>query len=118
MSAEQLGLLDESGHIPSTPVDEATGAVLDLIAADDIHARDRAAVTEAILADGRAHGGQIDPNRVRALIPPWVYPRVIGATYRGLAARRVIIPDGWVVSQDVRGRNAGRPARSYRLAAT
>lgn len=97
------------------PVDDNTAAVLDLIAADDIHARDRAAITEAILADGKAHGGEVDPNRVRDAIPAWVYSRVIGATYRVLATKGVLVPDGWVISTDVKGRNSGRPARKYRL---
>lgn len=116
MNGEQQSFLDDQGQIPSAPVDAATGAVLDLVADDDVHARDRAAVVEAILADGRAHGGEVDPNRVRTEIPSWVYPRVVGATYRVLAGKGVIVPDGWVISTDTAGRNSGRPARRYRLA--
>lgn len=113
----EWALFDEDG-LPSEPVDDDTAEVLQLVAGDDVHARDRQAVVEAILADGRAHGGEVNPNRVRSLIPGWVFHRVVGACYHSLAAKRVIVADGWVISDDAKGRNSGRPARKYRLANT
>jgi len=44
-----------------------------------------------------------------------VYPRLLGAIYQALAKKGVLEFAGWTTSTDTRGRNAGRPARSYRL---
>lgn len=107
----------EVTSFPSAPVDADTAALLDMISGDPLHDGDRAAVITAILSVGRANGGVIDPNQVRERIPESVYHRVIGATYRTLAQRGVIVPDGWVISADKRGRNSGKPARRYRLQA-
>lgn len=100
---------------PSRPVDPETADLLELIAGDPLHEDDRAAVVEAIVRAARDNGGVIDPNDVRGRIPASVYPRVIGATYRSLAQRGAIVPDGWVISKDTAGRNSGRPARRYRM---
>jgi len=92
--------------------------LLAAIASDRIHGTDRQAVEEAIRADATAHGGEVDPNRVReALRGPYgltVYPRVIGATYSALRQAGVIRPEGWTTSTDTEGGNAGKPARTYR----
>jgi hypothetical protein len=76
-------------------------------------------VEAAIRGDAASHSGHIDPNRVRALLTNehglTVYPRVIGATYSALRQAGVLIADGWTTSTDVRGGNAGKPARLYRL---
>lgn len=93
--------------------------LLALIADDPIHSTDRATVEAAIREDAARHDGHIDPNRVRALLTNahglTVYPRVIGATYSALRQAGVIVADGWTVSTDTNGGNAGKPARLYRL---
>ena len=98
--------------IPSTGVPTAVADLLDLIAGDPLHERDREAVVTAIRDS--VTDGFVDPNVVRELIPTWVYPRVVGAVYHSLAAAGVIAPHDWVISTDRRGKNSGRPARRYR----
>lgn len=91
-------------------------AVLDLIAGDPIHERDREAIVEAIRRSVR-HDGTVSANDWRDSIPSWVYPRVVGATVQALIKAHVLTPTGeWDISNDIRGRNAGRPTRVYRWA--
>lgn len=107
--------------VPSMPVDAERRAILELIAGDDTHRRDRALIVEAIVYAAAHNGGRIDPNLVRArLTNPDsgeldVYPRVIGAVYNSLSANGVIQADGWTTSKDRKGGNYGKPARLYRL---
>lgn len=108
MSGSQLDLLTHA-------VPPRVEAVLALVLGDLIHQRDREAVVEAILTAADENDGEVDPNVVRPLIPEWVYPRCIGATYWSLARAGVIEPAGWTVSQDTKGSNSGRPARLWRL---
>jgi len=94
-------------------VDKDTAALLDLIDGDPIHARDREAVIDAIRAAVRPDG-TVCGNDWRGLILQWVYPRVVGATVHALAKRGVLQFTGdWAISDDVRGRNSGRPTRIY-----
>jgi len=95
-------------------VDPHTAAILDLIAGDPIHDRDREAVVDAIRAAVKPDG-TVSSNDWRGLIPAWVYSRVVGATVNALASRGVMVRTGeWVVSDDHRGRNSGKPTRVYR----
>lgn len=107
MTPMQLDLLD------TWAPDPAKDAVLALISGDPLHARDRAAIIDAISAAVRPDG-TVSSNDWRGLIPTWVYPRVVGATVNALTKAGVLTPTGqWVISDDVLGRNAGRPARIY-----
>lgn len=113
-------MTDTLFDLPSAPVTDDTAALLDLIAGDPIHQRDRATIVRAIVAEAHANAGRVDPNRLRARLAdengePRVYPRLVGAVVSALAQRRVLVADGWVVSTDRRGGNAGRPARRWRL---
>ena len=96
-------------------VDTATGSLLDLIADSDDHAHHRAEIERVILAVALEHDGHIDPNTVRHRLPAWVQPQLVGPTYRALCLAREIEPDGWTTSDDNRGRNSGKPARTYRV---
>jgi hypothetical protein len=96
-------------------VDTHTGSLLDLIADDQIHADDRAEIERVILAVALEYDGRIDPNIVRRRLPAWVQPQLVGPTYRALCLAREIEPAGWTTSNDTRGRNSGKPARTYRL---
>lgn len=107
MSATQLELLG------SWAPDPGKDAILALIAGDVVHQRDRAAIVDAIRASVD-HTGRTCGNAWRPLIPAWVYPKVIGATVHALVAAGVLVQDGWVISNDTRGRNSGRPTRVYR----
>lgn len=104
-----LGQLD----LDSACTDEVD-AITTLMAADPMHDRDHKAVTEAILRDALAHAGQVDPNRVRTLIPTWVHKPMIGATYRVLRQQGRLIRDGWTVNEDRAGRNSGKPQAIYK----
>jgi hypothetical protein len=109
MTATQLDLL----AMPA-PADREKDAVLALISGDLVHARDRAAVVKAIAASVRPDG-TTDANTWRPLIPPYVYSRVIGATVNALMKAGVLVPTGqWVISDDRKGRNSGRPMRVLR----
>jgi hypothetical protein len=95
-------------------VDHATADLLDLIADSDNHAHHRAEVERVIWAVALDNGGHIDPNEVRARIPTWVQPQIVGPTYRAMTLAGDIEPDGWTTNTDARGRNSGKPARTYR----
>lgn len=106
--------------LPGASVPDDVADLLDLIAGDPLHARDRAKVIRAIVAEAAGHGGLVDPNRLRSRLAdehgvPTVYPRVVGAVVSALAQRRKLEPAGWVTSTDRHGKNAGRPARVWRL---
>ena len=95
-------------------VDHMTGDLLDLIVDCWTHEAQRAEVERVIRAVAADHNGRIDPNVVRGRIPAWVQPQVVGPTYRAMCKAREIEPDGWVISDDTKGRNSGKPARTYR----
>jgi hypothetical protein len=102
---------------------------LDLL--DAIHRDPTPAATEdaeriraAILADGKAHGGHISRNRVRAALtnPSGhldVYHKRVGPAYSALHAEKLIEPSDdplhIEVNDDHAGGNAGKIARGLRL---
>ena len=96
-------------------VDQYTGSLLDLIADDITHANGRAAIEHVIWEVAAEHHGRIDPNLVRARIPAWVQPQLVGPTYRAMTIAGHIEPDGWTTNTDLKGRNSGKPARTYRV---
>lgn len=46
--------------LPSAPVPDDTAALLDLIAGDPIHDRDRAVIVRAVVAEAHSRGGRVD----------------------------------------------------------
>jgi hypothetical protein len=98
---------------------ELVAATCALMTSDPVHSSDQARITTAILADGYDNGGEINPNRVRAALQgPYgldVYPAMVGATYQSLIARGYLRFSGWTISDDARGGNRGKPARTYTL---
>lgn len=62
----------------------------------------------------RIGGGFVDPNALRARVRGEVAPKRCGAFVSRAIARDLIVPDGWVVSDDRAGKNCGKPARRYR----
>ena len=96
-------------------VDTATGSLLDLIADSDDHAHHRAEIERVILAIALEHDGHIDPNIVRRRLPAWVQPQLVGPTYRAMTLSRDIEPRGWTTNDDAKGRNSGKPLRTYRV---
>ena len=96
-------------------VDTATGSLLDLIADSDDHAHHRAEVARIILSVAFEYDGHIDPNVVRRRLPTWVQPQQVGPTYRAMCLTGDIEVAGWTTSDDLKGRNSGKPARTYRI---
>jgi hypothetical protein len=98
------------------PTDAATGSLLDLLAADwlPFAEADRNLIARAIRDDAEAHGGHVSANRVRRRIPARVGPQRVGPVYRALCLQGVLAVDGWEVSNDRNGKNAGKPCRTYR----
>jgi hypothetical protein len=96
-------------------VDIATGDLLDLIADAENLGHDRAEVERAIWAVAVDNNGHIDPNLVRRILPGWVKPQAVGPTYRAMTLTGDIEPDVWTTNDDTRGRNSGKPLRTYRI---
>ena len=103
------------------PVDDDTASLLDLIAEDwrPFAEADRNTIATAIREDAEAHGGEVHPNRVRAALAglPVIEqpkPTRVGPTYRALCLSGVIAENGWDISNDTHGKNAGKPCRIYR----
>lgn len=109
----QLDLLDLDPGAYACGVDPKTAAILDLIAGDPLHDRDREAIVDAI-RKSVGPDGLTSANAWRPFVPAWVYPRVVGATVHALSRLGYLVPTGaWVVSDDVAGRNSGKPMRVY-----
>lgn len=107
----QLDLLERSY---ADGADPATAAILDCIAGDRIHERDREAIVDAIRAGVRPDG-TVSANDWRGHIPTWVFSRVVGATVNALTHKGFLTATGdWVLSDDSHGRNCGKPMRVYR----
>ena len=110
----QLDLLDRAYIDGPDPV---TQGILECIAGDRLHERDREAIITAIRASVRPNG-TVSANDWRSLIPTWVYHRVVGATVNALTKAGHLTHTGeWVISDDVKGRNSGKPTRLYRWSA-
>lgn len=95
-------------------------AVLDLISEDWVHDASNRAIAEAVLRAGREHpDGVVTGNAVRALLPPWVNPNCVGAMFHRLSGKRLglieRVPGRWVVNDDRKSHNAGRPLPVWRL---
>ena len=100
-------------------VDNYTADLLSLVANDQMtdHAdREWEVFCRSLSVEADIHG-RINPNGLRELIRGHVAPKRVGAFTRRALLEGLICWDGeWVVSDDHEGRNAGRPARQYRLA--
>ena len=102
----------------STPawssVDDATADLLTLVATDTA-GYEWSVFEDAILTVAHEHGGTVDQNHVRPFIRGKVTPKRIGSFYRRACLEGWLRPDGYSISDDHAGRNAGRPMRCYRL---
>jgi len=96
-------------------LDDPTADLLSTLAADwrPFVVEDMNLVAQAIRADAEAHGGRIDPNRVRRAVDGRVKPQRVGITYRSLRLAGQIVPDGYGTNDDASG-NAGKPQIRYR----
>lgn len=95
------------------PTDELCEALV------QAHPDDFEVVVAAFRAAAARHNGEVDQNFVRAILPPSLNPRVISATYRVMRAKGRkggpgLVKIGTNISDDIRGRNAGREQPLYR----
>jgi hypothetical protein len=60
--------------------------------------------------------GQVSSNRVRPRIPEWVPGHSVGRVYSMLRRQGILVHDGYELSTDEKGRNAGKVVPVYRLA--
>lgn len=90
---------------------------LDLLqAVAEAHRTDAEVVESVILADARAHGGEVNPNRVRvALRATGVRPQVVGAVFSGMVRRGWLERVGDVPNEDLRSRNRNKDSGLYHL---
>lgn len=99
--------------------DPATAADVACVDADHRREADRGRVDDAIRRVAARDRGLVDPNAVRALLADAngaldVNPRTLSARYSGLSRAGVLRQEGWTVSTDTHGKNAGKPARVWR----
>lgn len=83
------------------------------------HSDDFEVVVSAFRAAAARHGGEVDQNFVRRILPMGLNPRVVSAAYRVMRTRARqggtgLVKVGTNVSDDTRGRNAGREQPLYR----
>lgn len=103
-------------HPTFESVDNYTSDLLDLVARTDHPSPDHEwqAFVEALI-QARSFGGIIKPNDLRPMVRGVVAPRRIGAfTHRALSQGLVEYTGHYQVSDDLAGRNAGKPARVMR----
>lgn len=89
--------------------------VTGLVADDPAHDGERAEIVAAIEMDAAAHQGEVDPNRVRRLLPLHIQPQLVGAVYSALLREGRLTQRGWTTNEDRRGRNVGKPLMTYDL---
>lgn len=103
-------------HPTWSPVDDATADLLTLVADTDHPSVDHEWQTfvDAIRLVGEDYDGQVDQNHVRPWIRGQIAPKRIGSFYRRACSEGLLEVDGYSISDDHVGRNAGRPMRKYR----
>jgi hypothetical protein len=105
---------------PDPQIAPQPAKLLELIAGDPIHERDRERIVASIHDDAAQHDGRISANRVRRALTNEhgriVLPQLIGATYSCLARSGAIKVAGWEVSDDAAGHHQGTVIRTWRLA--
>ena len=107
---------------PSTPIAGNTLATVQLIAHDWRADEDWERFEEAC-RDCAHFLGHVDPGWVRGDLSNeyglTIEPRRYSAFWSRAAGKSgFLTADGWVINTDVKGGNAGRPARRYRLRAS
>ncbi|MGD9694005.1 MAG: hypothetical protein AB7V20_14345 [Phycisphaerales bacterium] len=93
-------------------VDDNTADLLDLITMQDESEAEWQEYVTALRHVARIHG-KILPNELRVFTRDAIKPQRIGAFTHRAIKQGLIRADGWEVSTDLRGRNSGKPARTY-----
>lgn len=105
-----------------SPADHNTASLLDLLSEEHpaIPEEDRQwDHFKAVLAEVARATGLIDQNAVRPLLRGEIKPQRIGAFYHRAAKAGLIAWTGqWCESDDLDGKNSGKPTRVYRYLGT
>ncbi|WP_332645084.1 hypothetical protein [Aeromicrobium sp.] len=108
---------------PSAPIEGDTKATVDLVANDWRSDYEWRAFVEAVESRALWPDGDVYPDDVRdALMGSdgelTINPRRLSAFYSRAVSCGLLVFSHWGINGDTKGRNAGRPARIYRLAAS
>ncbi len=100
-----------------SPVEDDTADLLSLVACGPLAPADVEwrLFSDAVVRVAHSNGGRVDQNDVRPLIRGRVAPKRIGSFYRRACLEGLLRVDGYSISDDHEGRNAGRPMRCYVL---
>ena len=114
MNAEQLSF-------PSEPITGDTRATVELVGEDWRADEDWDNFRQTCKAIAATHGGEVDPAEIRRAFSDRgvdMNPRRLSAFYHRAASKNGFLDfSHWGINTDTKGRNAGRPARIYRLRA-
>lgn len=97
-------------------VDNYTSDLLSLVATDPHPSSNYewACFVGVLAATASLHDGRLDQNDYREQLRGVVAPRRIGAFHNRALAEHLIEWSGeWSISADSKGRNAGRPTKTY-----
>jgi len=103
-----------------SPLDAETTEVVRAVDADWRRAADRDAIDSAVRRVAAANGGMVSTNAVRRELTSRygtgyvVCPQAIGPRLAALTRAGVLEVVGWDTSDDVAGRNAGKPQKVRR----
>jgi len=99
-----------------SPIDDETHSILALVN-DESHPSVDFEWQEWLNAARHVAGtnaGIVDPNALRELVRGVVAPKRCGAFVHRALTSGLMVREDWVIPNDTTGRNAGRPAMSYR----
>lgn len=109
---------------PSHAIQGTTLATVDAVASDWRADRDWRVFENACRIVARANGGDVDPNLVRAeLTDEWGdlairSPRRYSSFWHRASGKAgFLVAAGWVLNDDVKAGNGGKPLRRYSLKA-
>lgn len=108
-------------EFPSAPIEGETIATVDAVARGSVIDDDWLAFVAACESVAEAHDGAVDPNNVRLYLTDWwgdliIRPRRLSAFYNRAAGKSGFLDfSHWGINGDHKGRNAGRPARIYKI---
>lgn len=106
---------------PSAPIEGETEATVELVGRDWRADEDWRRFEQVVRGVAAMHGGEVDPNRVRGGLSLMrgdltINPRRLSAFYHRAAGKNGFLEfSHWGTNQDHKGRNAGKPARIYKL---
>jgi hypothetical protein len=104
---------------PSSPITGETAATVELVGNDWRSDEDWDNFRQTCKAIAATHGGEVDPANVRQAFADRgvdMNPRRVSAFYHRAASKNGFLDFArWGLNTDHKGRNAGRPARIYKL---